>query len=132
MWPLCVGHRSGNIVAQQQQFITDPVASTVKAVSLSRMWVSTNSFGNDYGSGTGGQYTLSGTPTGKSWPTTPPLTGEVYNAFYDGTSDGTHNYTVENGNRGHGPANVIATDLNWQNPVGLFSLGLAPIFEKCS
>jgi hypothetical protein len=57
--------------------------------------VSTNSFGNDYGSGTEGQYTLSGTPTGKSWPTTPPLTREAYNAFYDGTSDGTHNYTVE-------------------------------------
>jgi hypothetical protein len=60
--------------------------------------VSTNNFGKAYGSGTGGQYTLAGTPTGKSWHTTPPLTGETSNLFYDGTSDGTHNYTVENGN----------------------------------
>jgi hypothetical protein len=88
--------------------------------------VSTNSFGKDYGSGTGGQYTLAGTPTGTSWPTTPPLTGELYNAFYDGTSDGKHNYTVENGNSFRSAPKVIATDLNWQNPVGLFSLPGVP------
>jgi hypothetical protein len=35
----------------------------------------------------------------------------------DGTSDGTRNYTVDQIN-----ANVIATDLNWQNPSVLFSL----------
>jgi hypothetical protein len=81
--------------------------------------VSTNGFG---GSGTAGQYTLGGTPTGTSWPTTLPLTGEVDNIFYDGTSDGTHNYTVENYNDPNTTAKVIATDLNWQHPVGLFSL----------
>jgi hypothetical protein len=84
--------------------------------------VSTNSFGNYWDSGTGGQYTLAGEPTGTSWPTTPPLTGETQNGFYDGTSDGTRNYTVENLNFPSSAPKVIATDLNWQNPVALFSL----------
>ena len=79
------------------------------------------------GSATGGQYTLSGIPTGTTWTGTPPPAGEAYNYFFDGTSDGTHNYTVEYRNS-NSPnqvdlkANVIATDLNWQNPVVLFSI----------
>jgi hypothetical protein len=77
--------------------------------------VSTNSFGNFWGSGTGGRYTLGSTPTGTSWPTTPPLAGQTYNIFYDGTSDGSHNYTVDQYN-----GNVTATDLNWQHPSVLF------------
>jgi hypothetical protein len=72
--------------------------------------VSTDSFS---GSGTAGQYTLGGKPTGKSWPAT--VFGASYH--YDGTSDGKHNYTVDLGNN-----NVIVTDLNWQHPAALFSL----------
>jgi hypothetical protein len=70
---------------------------------------------------------LSGIPTGTTWSGTPPPAGEAYNTFFDGTSDGTRNYTVEyrNSNQVSGidlEANVIATDLNWQNPVVLFSI----------
>jgi hypothetical protein len=85
--------------------------------------VSTNWLGNAVGAppvgipGTAGQYTLSGTPTGTSWSDTPPLPVEMLNDFQDGTSDGTHNYTVDTLT-----GNVIATDLNWQNPLALFSL----------
>jgi hypothetical protein len=87
--------------------------------------VSTNSFGNSESDGdtaTAGQYTLSGTPTGTNWTGTPSPAGEAFNTFYDGTSDGTHNYTVEFYNANNAE-NVIATDLKWQNPETLFSLG---------
>jgi hypothetical protein len=81
--------------------------------------VSTNWFGNGFfgGSATAGQYTLSGTPTGTSWNRTTPPAGETFAGFLDGTSDGTHNYTVDELN-----SNVIATDLNWQSPSILFPL----------
>jgi hypothetical protein len=73
--------------------------------------VSTNWWGSDFpGSTTDGRYTLSGTPTGTSWAGT---TGA--HQIYDGTSDGTHNYTLDLTS-----STVIQTDLNWQNPVGLF------------
>jgi len=92
--------------------------------------VSTNWFGTAYGTpGTAGQYTLGGTPTGTSWTNTPPPAGEFNNEFYDGTSDGAHNYTVEFFGQGASGAiteNVIATNLNWQNPVVLFSVQSAP------
>jgi PEP-CTERM motif len=94
------------------------------------------------GTATGGQYTLSGTPTGVTWPGTPPPPPETNNEIYDGTSDGiAHNYVVEHaastapegltdptsgpGERETGPEYVVATDLNWQNPVRLFSVGMA-------
>lgn len=63
---------------------------------------------------------MDGTPTVTSWPPTPPPAGETF-VIFDGTSDGTHNYTVEIFNRS-GTTNVLATDLNWQNPVALFSV----------
>jgi hypothetical protein len=84
--------------------------------------VSTNWLGNNAGgSATDGQYTLVGAPIATIWTGTPPPTGETINSFADGTSDGTHNYTVEY-NNSNATANIIATDLNWQNPVTLFSV----------
>jgi hypothetical protein len=84
--------------------------------------VSTNWPGNMVGaSATAGQYMLNGTMTGTSWSGTPPPAGEASNEFFDGTSDGTRNYTSEFVNSLN-TANVIATDLNWQNPVTLFSI----------
>ena len=68
---------------------------------------------------------MNGTSTGTSWSGTPLLPGETGNAFYDGTSDGNQNYTVEYlsvTDAGLSTPNVIATDLNWQNPVALFSI----------
>jgi hypothetical protein len=83
--------------------------------------VSTDWWGNVYGSpGTAGQYTLSGTPTVTSWTDTPPPAGETFNATYDSTSDGTHNYTIEFYNN-HYTENVVETNLNFQNPIVLFS-----------
>jgi hypothetical protein len=102
-----------------------PCASSFCEASLAvTNVVSTNWFGNRNGlsPASAGQYTLSGTPTGTNWTTTPPPSGETSNFFFDGTSDGTHNYTVEYLNS-LGTENVIETDLNWQNPVTLFSLG---------
>jgi hypothetical protein len=59
------------------------------------------------GGGPGGaEYTLSGTPTGATYP--------GYWEFYDGTTDGTYNYSVNyNGN-------VYRFDRNWQNPEWIF------------
>jgi hypothetical protein len=85
--------------------------------------ISTTGFGNG-GGGTGnaGQYTLGGAATGVSWIDTPPPPGQSEVSFYDGTSDGTHNYTVEY-DFGSGNDYVIETNLNWQNPIPVFSLG---------
>jgi hypothetical protein len=88
--------------------------------------VSTTRYSNS--SGTGEQYELDGTPTGTTWPTTPPLAGETSNRFYDGTSDGTQNYTVEyDSSPLGGEQKIIVTDANWQNPALLFTIpGSAP------
>jgi hypothetical protein len=85
--------------------------------------VTTNGFGS-YGSpDTAGQYTLGGTPTGVGH-IGQPTPGTVYEYEYDGTSDGTHNYTVQYyAYTGSGyTENVIQTDLNWQDPTALFSV----------
>jgi hypothetical protein len=74
------------------------------------------------GSSSAGQYTLNGTATGTNWTGTPPLAGENIMNFNDGTSDGTHNYLVQDGIDPVGPISVVETDLNWQNPVALFSI----------
>ena len=82
--------------------------------------VTTNGFGSAYGLGTGGQYSLTGTPNGISHTAqaTPGYTTEY---TFDGTSDGTHNYTVQyTADQGGGA--VIQTDANWQNPSVLFSV----------
>lgn len=112
-----------------------PVISNCEGVlAVTGSYVSTDWFGNTFlGLSTvaSGQYTLSGTPTGTQWNGTPPPAGETENEFLDGTTDGTHNYTVEyEGTTGNalGPLteNIIQTDLNWQNPVDLFSVQSAP------
>jgi hypothetical protein len=75
--------------------------------------------------GLAGQYSLSGVPTGiayDSFPLTPGYSGEL---VYDGTTDGNHNYYVQfyaEDVAGVRTQDVIETDLNWQNPVKLFSL----------
>ncbi|MFO1330430.1 MAG: PEP-CTERM sorting domain-containing protein [Rubrivivax sp.] len=59
----------------------------------------------------GGQYSLSGTPTGVSYA------NPGFEA-YDGTTDGSYNYVVDYQN-----GNVIRTDRDFQNPVTLFNVG---------
>jgi hypothetical protein len=64
--------------------------------------------------GPGYQYTLNGTFTG----TTYPVPSAVANAaFWDGTSDGTNNYAVDDSQTG----NVWKFDGNWANPTLLFN-----------
>jgi len=63
-----------------------------------------------------GEYTLAGDPTGNRYDT--PYTGD--GRYYDGASDGVHNYFVD-----HGPmyplnGGVYRTDYFWQNPEWLF------------
>jgi hypothetical protein len=93
-------------------------------LAISHGHVNTNSFGNNFGPGPGygGQYTLNGTPTGVSWPNSspPPPSGSFAEQIYDGTSDGTHNYTVEY-DVAPGPPQVVSYDLHWQNPTALFA-----------
>lgn len=64
-----------------------------------------------YSGGLGGQYTLSGTPTGTTY------TNPGFEA-YDGTTDGTYNYVVD-----YRTGDVIRTDRDYQNPVVLFNVG---------
>ncbi len=87
--------------------------------------VTTTGFGSAHGSpSSGGQYTLAGVPTGSSnvQQLTPGFSNEQY---YDGTSNGQHNYTVQYyglGNSGNAQEYVIQSDLNWQNPIALFAV----------
>ena len=87
--------------------------------------VTTTGFGSFFGSpSSGGQYTLAGVPTGSS-NVQQPTSGFSSEVYYDGTSDGQHNYTVQyqaNDNSGNYQENVIQTDLNWQNPIALFAV----------
>lgn len=79
--------------------------------------------------GIGGQYTLSGTPTGVSEPYTLPPGSGLGEYSYDGTSDGLHNYYVQYYGMdatGHLIENVYQTDLTWQNPTELFSVQSSP------
>jgi hypothetical protein len=75
------------------------------------------------GPGSGGQYTLAGTPTGvtEPYPIPPQVQSEV---SYDGTSSGQQNFYVEHfGVSGPNTTyNVYVTDLTWQHPYELFSL----------
>jgi hypothetical protein len=59
----------------------------------------------------GSEYTLGGVFTGTTYPYPVPNA-----AFYDGTTDGTHNYSVDYGNGG-----VWQFDSAWANPVSLFA-----------
>lgn len=66
----------------------------------------------------GAQYTLAGVYTGTDYPY--PLSGA---AFYDGTTDGTSNYSVDIGS-----GNVYRMGRDWSSPAVLFSTGLiAPL-----
>ncbi len=60
--------------------------------------------------GLGSEYTLAGTPTG----TTYAYPNVDY--FYDGTTDGTHNYAA-----GYGSGYIWQFNTDWTNPVALFS-----------
>ncbi|MBX9583940.1 MAG: PEP-CTERM sorting domain-containing protein [Gemmataceae bacterium] len=59
----------------------------------------------------GAQYTLAGVDTGTDYPY--PLTGVL---FYDGTTDGRYNYSVD-----YFAGLVWRMDRNWANPVPLFN-----------
>jgi hypothetical protein len=83
------------------------------------------------GPGEGGQYTLTGTPTGVTEPYPLPA-GLGSEVSYDGTSDGSQNFYVEHFGSGSGfglTFSVYATDLTWQNPQFLFSLP-PPVVDK--
>jgi hypothetical protein len=70
--------------------------------------------GNSGQQGPGSGYTLGGAFNGNIY--TYPVPGV---SFYDGASDGTHNYAVDpNGN-----GTVYQTDASWANAVALFSIG---------
>lgn len=71
----------------------------------------------DYNDGAAAEYTLTGTPTGATWPG-----GSVYSQLLDGTTDGQYNYTIawNYGDSSGDP--VLRYDLNWQNPTVLFNL----------
>ncbi len=74
----------------------------------------------------GGQYTLSGTPTGTTYAYPFP-SGIYYEQSYDGTSDGTSNYYVQYFGQGYNlTENVYQTGLDWSNPVERFSVQTAP------
>ncbi|HOX36661.1 MAG TPA: PEP-CTERM sorting domain-containing protein [Candidatus Brocadiia bacterium] len=60
---------------------------------------------------TGAEYDLAGNYTGNNYVAT-------LDQCYDGTSDGTYNYTVQ-----YLTGDVYRTDLDWQNPVLLFNIG---------
>jgi len=62
---------------------------------------------------TGAEYTLGGIPMG----TTYPFAGSTSQLFTDGATDGTGIYSYE-----HWSASVYRFDLNWKNPICLFSL----------
>lgn len=81
--------------------------------------VNTVGFGSGLGAGSGGQYSLTGTPTGVTYAAspTPGYSGEI---LYDGTSDGAHNYSVQYSTQSGGTHSVIRYGLDWQNPTALF------------
>ena len=66
--------------------------------------------------GQGAQYTLGGTFTGTTYSNSAP------GCMYDGTTDGTSNYTADYCGGG-----IYATDRTWQNATQLFSLGANPL-----
>jgi len=78
------------------------------AIAISGGTIKTTSY---YAGETGAEYGLAGNYTGNNY--TCPM-----DYIYDGTSDGTYNYTVA-----HLSGNVYRTDLDWQNAVLLFSIG---------
>ena len=69
--------------------------------------------GNPPAFGVGSQYTLGGTYTGITYAY--PVPGA---AFYDGTTNGSHNYSVD-----YATGNVWQMDRDWSNPSLLFSTG---------
>jgi len=66
---------------------------------------------SDPGIGGGAEYTLSGTPTGTTYP------GGAPSFSRDGTTDGAHNYVV-----GFDDGVVYRTGLDWSSPQALFGL----------
>jgi hypothetical protein len=99
-------------------------------LAIANRKLTTNGFGSAYGPpATAGQYTLGGTPTGVSHVEQPtPGVDPGTEVQFDGTSDGRHNYTVQYYATSGGSViqNVIQTNLNWQNPVTLFSVESVP------
>lgn len=68
-----------------------------------------------YAGDAGGQYTLSGTPTGTSYVLPSVISS---GGAYDSTSDGAHNYLVD-----FGTGWVYQTARDYTNPVALFNTG---------
>lgn len=91
--------------------------------------ITTNGWGSGWGLTDAGQYSLTGTPTGVTHTAqaTPSYTN-VLEYTEDGTSDGTHNYTVQY-NRDPAGSAVIQTDANWQNPIVLFMVAGSGAYE---
>jgi hypothetical protein len=81
------------------------------------VWGDVRTTGWDYSGPYGGQYTLSGIPTGTTyvlpWDATAP-----YNSAYDSTSDGSHNYLVT-----FVSGLVYQASRDFTNPTGLFYAG---------
>jgi hypothetical protein len=74
-----------------------------------------------------GEYTLAGVPTGTSYSSFPLTSGSGEENAYDGTTDGTYNYYIQYyAYNGAYQENVVRTDLDWQNPLVLFSVQTAP------
>jgi hypothetical protein len=71
------------------------------------------------GNPAGGEYTVAGVYTGTDFAN--PLTGlAASEALLDGTRDAMHNYAIG------GMGSIYSFDLNWQNPVLLFTLPPSP------
>jgi hypothetical protein len=100
------------------------------AFAITPNGVVTNGLGSYYVfPATAGDYSLAGTPTGigHTAQATPGFSKEVFN---DGTSDGQYIYTVQSqaiDSNGALEPYVIRTNLNWQNPMALFSV---PVQER--
>jgi hypothetical protein len=91
-------------------------------LAVSNGVISTKSFyGNSGGGATAGQYTTSGTAIGGGYNARAVPTGTANNEAFDGTSNGTNNFTVEWSNS-QNTQRVLQYDLNWQNPVAIFNV----------
>ena len=98
---------------------TFPLGSTEEFFAIAGNTIYTR--GNTPAVTNGAQYTLAGAPTGNpDAPALPP--GETYSLEFDGTSNGTNNFFVEDVGVRNGvlARGVYQTSLDWSNPQLLF------------